>query len=137
MRIDLPGFGHVELRDRLTGGDRSAYMAAITFKLTDGELRELSGDIQERQRKALLRRLITGWDVTDPDSGQVFPNPALQHHDDPRPALDEIPLDVYDVLVAAIEPHMYRLTSGPVQHTVQRGPVIRGELTAGSNDQQK
>jgi len=112
VKIDLPNGDWVELRDadRLTGGDRRAYKAAIKFRVTtDGDMQEISGDIQERQRNAVLRRLITSWAVKNPDNGQMYPIPVAQNPDDPNPVLDEIPLDIYDVLIEAIAPHMDRL----------------------------
>lgn len=112
VKIDLPNGDWAEIREanRLTGGDRRAYKAAIKFQVsTDGAMQEISGDIQERQRNAVLRRLITSWAVKNPDSGQMYPIPVAQNPDDPYPVLDEIPLEIYDILIEAITPHMDRL----------------------------
>lgn len=112
MRVELPNAGFAELRDvdRLTGGDRRAYKAAIKFKVNTGaDSQEIAGDVQERQRNAVLRRLIFNWAVKNPGNGQMFPIPLSQGEDDPNPVLDEIPLDTYDVLIEAIKPHMDKL----------------------------
>lgn len=114
VRVELPNGNWAEIRDadRLTGGDRRAFKAAIKFKVSqDGGAQEISGDVQERQRNAVLRRLITAWAVTNPATGQMFPIPIAQDPDDPNPVLDEIPLEIYDVLIDAIEQHMERLSN--------------------------
>ena len=112
MRIELPKGDFAEIRDvdRLTGGDRRAYKAAIKFKVNTGEgsTQEIAGDVQERQRNAVLRRLIFNWAVKNA-TGQMLPIPLSQAEDDPNPVLDEVPLDTYDVLIEAIGPHMDKL----------------------------
>lgn len=129
MKVELPGGDWVELRDadRLTGGDRRAYKAAIKFKVaTGGDMQEISGDVQERQRNAVLRRLIVAWAVRNPANGQMFPIPIAQDPDDPNPVLDDIPLEIYDKLIEAIRPHMDRLEAAGKSSTASAEPSPDG-----------
>lgn len=99
MRVTLPNGDWAELRENVKGGDRKAFKGAIKFKVnTEGGFQEIAGDLQECQRYAVLRRLITSWSLTD------YPIPLAEPPDIAEPVLERLDLDYLDPMLEAIEP---------------------------------
>lgn len=117
MRVELPNNQWAEIRENLKGGDRKAFKAAVKFKVsTEGGVQEIAGDIQESQRLAVLRRLITSWSLTD------FPMPIYEPPDTPEPVLERLDLDYLDPMLEAIEPLIDRIErSGKSSTTSTQG----------------
>lgn len=88
-----------ELED-LTGGDAKAVRRATRLKVSNGGLEEISMGLGDDKMDALLTRVITSWDVRSA-KGEPLGLPQFDNT-----ALDQVPLDVYNLLVEAAEPLM-------------------------------
>src|SRR5690348_3808419 len=86
-----------ELAD-LTGGDAKAVRRATRLRVEDGTLKEISMGLGDDQMDALLTRVITSWDVKGADGTPL----GLPRFD--KNALEDLPLDVYNLLVEAAQP---------------------------------
>lgn len=116
MRVDLPDDHWVEMRgpDELVAGDRIAvnesFTVPVSSETTPGEVvaRVMSGAIGDHTRVALLRRIITAWSF----DRVGLPIPSL------NPAsIEQLPLEAYNRLRVAIEPHMDKVNYTPSRQT--------------------
>ena len=78
MRIDLPSGAWVEVRDPETfkGSDRKKVRKSIRLSVTRDGVQEMTGDIDDVMRDALLTQIITSWSLAE----QGIPLPSV-----PRP----------------------------------------------------
>ena len=98
MRVDLPSGHHAELRDvdQLMAADDRVAKAAFKLTVQEDGSRELTGDLTDRVRRALLKQLIVSWDFP----GLPIPRDAV----DPDGVLDSLGLKDLKELRKAIEP---------------------------------
>lgn len=98
-RVDLPNGKWVEMRgpEQLNAGDRLAIRRVQQVPVVEG-ITMISAGFREEQRMALLSRLITAWNY----EGWPIPSLAL----DAQAAIEQLPIDAYDALTLAVNPHM-------------------------------
>lgn len=123
MRVELPRDQYAELRDisDLKGGDAKAIRRATKFAVKDGALTEISMGVSDDQMDALLARIITSWNVRPAAGGDPLGLPMF----DPD-VLDEIPLDTYNALVAAAQPHKDAVEQSTGKSTPANGTASNG-----------
>lgn len=95
MRVELPEGNWAEFREitDLKAGDAKAIRRATKFKVKDGAVDEIPMSIADDQMDALLARIITMWSYT-------HGHPLVV-----STALDDIPLEAYNILVEAATPY--------------------------------
>jgi hypothetical protein len=113
MKVDLPGDGWAELREPsdLRAKDKIAVQRAMVFSLLgnqeNGEESRIpvNAGMAEDISVALLCRVIVSWSREEPMP--LTPD-----------VIDELPIDVYQALCDAIEPHLLLVRSAPKRKTL-------------------
>lgn len=94
--------------DELRSGDQDAVLAHQRLEV-DPETKQITvaGDMSNKMRKALLRRIITDWNLQ---------HPLPSKHPD---SLDKLTLGQQKALFAAVDPHMALLVETPPDPTAE------------------
>lgn len=110
MKVDLPSGAWVQLRDKLTAGDKMAVQGSFTITVdTDGH-QEMPSGITNILRNALLERIIENWGGGEGEyalEGKPVPANSPQGGDLIADVMD---LDDYNVLVEKVEPLLEKVT---------------------------
>jgi hypothetical protein len=123
MRIELRNGGWAEVREEMNGGDRRIGKAAIHLKIAEDGSREMTGELEENVRYALLRRLIVGWS---------YPPPLPKDAVDWVATLDNLHIDDIETLAEFVQPFQDRVLNGP------KSRIISGNvLSPGTSDDQE
>jgi hypothetical protein len=126
MRVELKDGQWAELRDKILGADRLAAKKAIRLHINEDGSRELEGDLDERIKLALLRRLIVEWSFPPPLPHQAQ---TMEQAETILGNLDEEDLaSLYD----AVQPVYDRVLAGPKRKIIS-GSVV----STGSSDGQE
>jgi hypothetical protein len=117
MRVELKDGGFAELRDKILGSDRLAAKAAIRLHVNEDGSREISGDLDDLVKLALLRRLIVDWSY-----GQPLPHQAhsAEQAQDILTGIDDEDLGA---LYEAVQPVYDRVLSNPKRKIIS-GSVL-------------
>lgn len=119
MRVELKDGQWADLRDQITGGDRRAAKNAIHLHINEDGSRELSGDLDDSIKYALLRRLIVDWS---------FPPPLPRDAVDWEGRLDGLDDEDLGLLYDAIQPVYDRVLAGPKRQIISGSVLSPGSL---------
>lgn len=129
MRVELPSGHWAELRDadQLIARDARVAKAAFGLVLREDGARELTGDLTDKVKYAILKEVITGWDFV----GLPLPRDAV----DPDGVMGNLPLKDINALLAAIEPHfneIMEVESPKAEKEVTPPPTASSSATGSS-----
>lgn len=107
MRVELSSGEWIEIREKLSAGDKFAVQGAIEMTTENGK-QTYSGGLANDMRNALLIRIITSWSY----SGIPVPS---QHIAGVHILGEVLSIDDYNELMTAIEPLMDKISGTPTK----------------------
>ena len=118
MKVELPGGGWVEIREKLTADDKLGTQGSFTIPVDDEGRQQMPSGVQNILRNALLERIITNWGGPGLDGVQIPANNI-----NGAAVLGSLDLDDYNALCEAVDPLLQKVTfSGPNQRTRNATP---------------
>lgn len=121
VKVDLTNGRWAEFRalETLNAGDRLAIRRTQKVPTDDIAGHEIIGSWKDDMRVVLLSRVIVGWNYDG------WPVPSMTP--DPMAAIEQLPIDDYDILSVEIEPWLEKVDHYP-------SPKTSGESTSTSED---
>jgi hypothetical protein len=123
MRVELKDGNWADLREEMTGGDRRAGKAAIKLTISEDGSREITGELEEKVKYVLLRRLILNWS---------YPPPLPRDAVDWEATLDNLPIEDIEKLGDFVQPYYDRALNGPKPRIVSGSVLSTG--TSGAQE---
>ena len=125
VRVDLPGGGYVELRDKLQAKDKFATQGGFVVEWQEGKQLMPSG-VSNTMMKNLLGVIITEWGGPGLE-GIAIPAQNIAGAD----ILDSLDIDDYQALAEAAEPLLRKLVMPrPNQQGPTGDPTIRSSSSS-------